>query len=413
MATPTSSPFAPTMNQPALPAEMPPINPLPPSDDAQSVTRSELISRRLQAMILETAKQQVIIDPTPLPQDRRFVSPTNFLQFSMFAEAVRERLRGRIWNAKFEAWITLQLGPAVAQRYSTLTQTLPTITDYQPFEGYVVSDVKFAGIDDFEQKFYNHFFASQSMQQRVFAAISEFQVIGLDRYHFPVNDRKDHHFLNCLSLCDVAIRAFELLKGDLAVPETAQCSFILTRLPKFAQLKLQEWYEDLSKTFNHFQLLSFASRVDRLFSETKRAVERTELMSHGILKVNVDRSRSLSRADLDSPIRKRFRSISPSTSRSPRRFSSSREQSHVFYRSQKQYKGTCAKCGKEGHSIARCRYATADEKSAFFKKVKETKAKKAASYQSTDKTMKKPDNSKKVKFADKNPLENTTVDMQH
>ena len=125
-----------------------------------------------------------------------------------------------------------------------------------------------------------------------------------------------------------------------------------------------------------------------MFSKTKRAAERTELMTHGILKVNVDRSRSLSRADPDSPIRKRFRSISPSTSRSPRRFLSSREQSPVFYRSQKQYKGTCAKCGKEGHSIARCRYATADEKSAFFKKVKETKAKKTASYQSTDKTMK-------------------------
>jgi hypothetical protein len=415
MATPTSSPFAPTMNQPALPTEMPPINPLPPSDDAQSVTRSELISRRLQAMILETSKQQVIIDPTPLPQDRRFVSPSNFLQFSMFAEAVRERLRGRIWNAKFEAWITLQLGPAVAQRYSTLTQTLPTITDYQPFEGYIVSDVKFAGIDDFQQKFYDHFFASQSMQQRVFAAISEFQVVGQERFHFPVNphDRKDSYFSNCLSLCDVAIRAFELLKGDLAVPETAQCSFILTRLPKFAQLKLQEWYEDLSKTFNHFQLLSFASRVDRLFSETKRAAERTELMSHGILKVNVDRSRSVSRTFPDSPVRKRFRSISPSTSRSPTRFSSSREQSPVFYRSQKQYKGTCAKCGKEGHSIARCRYATADEKSAFFKKVKETKAKKAASYQNTDKTMKKPDSNKKVKFADKNPLEHTNADMQH
>ena len=187
-----------------------------------TAARSDLLTRRLPAMILETAKQQVIIDPTPLPQDRRFVSPSNFLQFSMFAEAVRERLRGRLWNAKFEAWIALQLGPAVAQRYSTLTQTLPTITDYQPFEGYFVPDVKFAGVDDFEQKFYNHFFASQPMQQRVFATISEFQVVGYQRHHFPTSphDMKDNHFPTCLYLCDVAIRAFELLKGDLVVPET-------------------------------------------------------------------------------------------------------------------------------------------------------------------------------------------------
>ena len=45
------------------------------------------------------------IDPTPLLLDdaRRFRVPTNFLQFSGFTEAVRERLRGRLWNAKFEA----------------------------------------------------------------------------------------------------------------------------------------------------------------------------------------------------------------------------------------------------------------------------------------------------------------------
>ena len=125
-------------------------------------------------------------------------------------------------------------------------------------------------------------------------------------------------------------------------------------------------------------------------------------------------SRSVTRTYPDSPVRKRFRSISPATSRSPRRFPSSRKQSSVFYRSLKQYKGTCAKCGKEGQSIARCRYyAIADEKSAFLEKVKETKAKKAASYQNNDRTMKKTDNNKKVKFADKNPLENTNADMQH
>ena len=103
-------------------------------------------------MLLETAKEQVHIDPTPLPNERRFNSPTNFLQFSVFAEAVRERLRGRLWNAKFEAWISQQLGPTVAQRYFSLVQTLPMINDYQPVQGYVVTYVKFAGIDDFEKK---------------------------------------------------------------------------------------------------------------------------------------------------------------------------------------------------------------------------------------------------------------------
>ena len=144
MATPTSAPLAFGMNQPALPAEIPPVNPLPPSDDVQTASRSDLLTRRLQAMKLETAKQQVNIDPTPLPQDRRFTSPSNFLQFSIFAEAVRERLRGRLWNAKFEAWVALQLGPAVAQGYYTLTQTLPIIEDNQPFEGYFVPGVKLA-----------------------------------------------------------------------------------------------------------------------------------------------------------------------------------------------------------------------------------------------------------------------------
>ena len=47
--------------------------------------------------------------------------------------------------------------------------------------------------------------------------------------------------------------------------------------------------------------------------------------------------------------------------------------------------GTCAKCGKKGHFIiAKCRHATIKEKMTFFKKVKESKARRAASYQSND-----------------------------
>ena len=61
------------------------------------------------------------------------------------------------------------------------------------------------------------------------------------------------------------------------------------------------------------------------------------------------------------------------------------------YRSQNHYKGACAKCGKEGHSIAICRYANVEEKTAFFKKVKETKARKASAYQNIDKSVKRND----------------------
>ena len=71
----------------------------------------------------------------------------------------------------------------------------------------------------------------------------------------------------------------------------------------------------------------------------------------------------------------------------------------MSYRSQNHYKGICAKCGKEGYPIAKCRHATADEKAAFFKKVKETKARKASAYQNIDKYVKRNAN-KKVKFND-------------
>jgi predicted Fe-S protein YdhL (DUF1289 family) len=83
------------------------------------------------------------------------------------------------------------------------------------------------------------------------------------------------------------------------------------------------------------------------------------------------------------------------------------------YRSQNHYKGVCAKCGKEGHSIARCRHATAEEKNAFFKKVKETKARKASVYQNNDKSVKRTDNNKKVKFNDNKMSQNSdTAAMQ-
>ena len=47
---------------------------------------------------------------------------------------------------------------------------------------------------------------------------------------------------------------------------------------------------------------------------------------------------------------------------------------HQRCRSQSHYKGSCAKCGEIGHSIAQCRFAIDEEKNTFFQKVKESKA---------------------------------------
>ena len=161
----------------------------------------------------------------------------------------------------------------------------------------------------------------------------------------------------------MAIRAFQLLENEFVVPKTTQCSLILTRLPRFAQLKLKEWYCDQLIAFRHNTLLYFASRVDDVYKETRK--ESSPLPS--ILKVNVHRSRSIIRDYVDSPSRKRFRSSSPTVVKSPRSFPLTRNQSPVPYTSQNHYKGVCAKCGKEGHSIARCRHATVEEKNASSK----------------------------------------------
>ena len=45
--------------------------------------------------------------------------------------------------------------------------------------------------------------------------------------------------------------------------------------------------------------------------------------------------------------------------------------------------------------------------------MKETKAKKAAAYQSTDKSIKRNDNNKKVKFDNNTSQSHDSADMQH
>ena len=100
-------------------------------------------------MFLESAKQKINIDTSPLAHHQRFESPTNFLQFSVFTEAVRDRLRSRFWSAEVEGWIAGQL---VSHMYQMLTGNLPLHSDYQPIPGFVSEEVHFRGIEDFELK---------------------------------------------------------------------------------------------------------------------------------------------------------------------------------------------------------------------------------------------------------------------
>ena len=148
--------------------------------------------------------------------------------------------------------------------------------------------------------------------------------------------------------------------------------------------------------FCHNTLLSFASRVDNIFKETRNDSSQPP----SILKLSVNRSITVMRDYVDLPSRKRFRSSSPAASSSPKPFLLSRNRSAVPYRSQNHYKGIRAKCGKEGHSITKCRHATADEKTALFNKVKETKSRKVVAYQSNDKFDKRTDSNKNFKFHD-------------
>jgi hypothetical protein len=135
--------------------------------NAVQVAAETFLARQLNAMFLENAKQKINIDTSPLAPHQRFDSPTNFLQFSVFTEAVRDRLRSRVWSAKVEGWIAGQLGPEVSHMYQMLTRNLPLLADYQPVPGFISEEVRFRGIEDFELKVYNYFFAHEEMLQKV------------------------------------------------------------------------------------------------------------------------------------------------------------------------------------------------------------------------------------------------------
>ena len=134
-------------------------------------------------------------------------------------------------------------------------------------------------------------------------------------------------------------------------------------------------------------MMMFVKRVDDSFD--KKAKPR------GVLKVSTQFIAVRGRASTPHPRGKRNRSRPQSPmSRSQSPMSRSRSRSPIMYRSQAHYKGSCAKCGKIGHSIAQCRHATDEEKTTFFKKVKESKANANANGKKPSKT-----NNKKVRYA--------------
>lgn len=173
-------------------------------------------------------------------------------------EEVRERLRPRLWSAKFEGWIAQHVGPNVDHKYQMLIRMLPMQLDYFPTAGYLAEDVRFRWVDDFEQYMYRYFFGHVDMLQKVLDSVQ----------HFSAGSGG---FNKCQALCSVAQRAFQLLKNDQAVPETMQVGFILNKLQRYAEIKLKEWHRDGRAKPNRIaHLLSFANDVDDLYKDTRK-----------------------------------------------------------------------------------------------------------------------------------------------
>ena len=329
-------PVAPAPQQPPLPSASPPSartppqpgsdnspdspmnSPSPPSTQRSirsatrnmaalpdtAAARDDALAKKLQAMLLETAKQQLHVNTTPLDKHHRFENPSDFLQFSTFTDAVRERIRGKLWSAQFEAWISQQLGPDVMNKYKNMTQLMPLRNDYMPMDGFLVQDIKFAGIDDFELRMYQQFFGTEQMQRKVFNHINKFRV-GRQ------SDDSFVYFDSCTTLCNVAIRALALLTNKYVVPELVQVSMILNQLPILANQKLQEWFPNVdTQPETHVQLVEFATRIDNLYKAMNKNKPTTTITS--ILKVDVNGyRRTRGRAATPHPRGKRYRSLPP------------------------------------------------------------------------------------------------------
>ena len=194
-----------------LPQNSPPHTPPEPFELSDGENQAQLavdsmLAKQLNVMFLEHAKQKIYVDTTPLAAYQRFDSLDDFLQFNVFTEAIRDRLRGRFWSAKFEGWLAGQLGADVNYKYQMLLRTVPLQRDYQPTPGFIAEDVHFRGVDDFEKHMYTYFFGHEEMLQKVIRSVSQFSV-------------GPEQFSDCLSLVNVATRAFQLLKDEIAVHE--------------------------------------------------------------------------------------------------------------------------------------------------------------------------------------------------
>lgn len=95
-------------------------------------------------------------------------------------------------------------------KYKNMTQVMPLRNDYMPITDFLVEDVPFADMDDFEQLMYHHFFGTEQMQCKVFNNVK--------KIHVGRNNNDDAEcFDSYTSLCNVAIiiRAFfRLLKNN-------------------------------------------------------------------------------------------------------------------------------------------------------------------------------------------------------
>ena len=159
-----------------LPQNSPPHTPPEPFELSDGENQAQLavdsmLAKQLNVMFLEHAKQKIYVDTTPLAAYQRFDSPDDFLQFSVFTEAIRDRLRGRFWSAKFEGWLAGQLGADVNYKYQMLLRTVPLQRDYQPTPGFIAEDVHFRGVDDFEKQMYTYFFGHEEMLQKVIRSV--------------------------------------------------------------------------------------------------------------------------------------------------------------------------------------------------------------------------------------------------
>ena len=86
----------------------------------------------------------------------------------------------------------------------------------------------------------------------------------------------------------------------MAVPEGCQVALTMNRLPKFAQIRLREWYhEGRTRPDTMLRVMNFAKHVDDLYKET-RGLKRPQEPYKPYLDIDPD-ERPLKRKRTESP----------------------------------------------------------------------------------------------------------------